>query len=251
MDLNKKLDADIPADAIEKRSQGGKELSYLSGAYVINRLNEVLGQGNWSYGFEKLEKVFEGTIAQYSGDAFSTSYIAQVQIRADINGKTVYFTEVGYGDGTDKKNPGKAHELAVKEAVTDGLKRAAKNLGRSMGLGLYFKGDMYVSTTTSEVGEVVNETGATVFSGNTNVNTGSSIGNKRSGAKNVPIKVLKGQIKSAFAVLQDQKKITKEDWAKEYSNNQKVDDMDQEMVTQILTKLSTNYPELGLTAGGQ
>lgn len=111
------LDEQIPESAVETREQSGKKLSYLSGQYVINRLNKVLGQGNWEYQIYELNKVFEGTIAQYSGEAFTTSYIAQVQLRADINGKEVRFVEVGYGDGADKKSAGKAHELATKEAV--------------------------------------------------------------------------------------------------------------------------------------
>jgi recombination DNA repair RAD52 pathway protein len=49
------------------------------------------------------------------------------------------FIDYGYGDGSDKFKIGKAHELAVKEAVTDGIKRCAKNLGMSMGLALYDK----------------------------------------------------------------------------------------------------------------
>lgn len=137
--LKKQLDAPIPDKFVETREQAGRQLEYLSGAYVIDRMNQTFGQGNWEYQLGELRKVYEGKVTQKSGEVFATSYIATITIKATIEKNTVVFTDVGYGDGTDKANPGKAHELAVKEAVTDGVKRAAKNLGRSMGLELYFK----------------------------------------------------------------------------------------------------------------
>ncbi len=246
-ELVKVLDSNIPEDVIEKRSGGGgKELSYLSGAYVIDRLNQVLGIGEWSYSIESLTKVFEGEVAGYSGDVKSVSYTAIVQLEASIAGKRVFFTEVGYGDGTDKKNAGKAHELAVKEAVTDGVKRAAKNLGRSMGLGLYFKEGQYVGETSDAVDKsATKETKAVSGVGNES-NTGRSEGSKSNGSKAGNIKVLRTQIKSAFAVLQDQKKITKEAFISEYTKGTTVDDLDDANINVVIEKLKTNYPELGL-----
>src|ERR1700722_7790641 len=123
------LNQNIPAEVVEEREawRGGPKLSYLSGAYVINRLNEVLGQGNWGYSIKALNKVHEGTIEQTAGSVFTVSYITTLGFYAMIDGKGASFDEVGYGDGTDKKSQGKAHELATKESVTDALKRAAKN----------------------------------------------------------------------------------------------------------------------------
>lgn len=138
------LDSKIPRDVISQRDGGnGRSLSYLEGHYVIDRLNKILGVGKWAYGAE-LTKVFEGTVKdRYDNDVFNTSYIAKVRMVVTIGSETkevtTEFIDVGYGDGSDKKNPGKAHELAVKEAVTDGIKRCAKNLGMSMGLALYDK----------------------------------------------------------------------------------------------------------------
>lgn len=138
------LDSKIPRDVISQRDAGnGRSLSYLEGHYVIDRLNKVLGVGKWAYGAE-LTKVFEGTVKdKFDKDVFTTSYIAKVRMVVTIGSETkevtTEFVDVGYGDGSDKKNPGKAHELAVKEAVTDGIKRCAKNLGMSMGLALYSK----------------------------------------------------------------------------------------------------------------
>ncbi len=145
-ELQNTLNSNIPEQFVEQREawKNGPKLSYLSGAYVINRLNEVLGQGNWGYQIKSMIKVHEGVIQQSGVESFTTSYVTTISFGANIDGKIASFEDVGYGDGTDKKSAGKAHELAVKEAVTDGIKRCAKNLGISMGLGLYFKSGEYV-----------------------------------------------------------------------------------------------------------
>lgn len=152
-DICKELDAGIPQSAVASRSQAGVTLSYLQGWYVIDKLNKIFGQGHWSYTLDKLEKVFEGKV----NEKHCVSYIATVNLSVEFSDRvpdndtitgyrknSVYFSDVGYGDGQDKNNPGKAHELAVKEAVTDGLKRCAKSLGMSLGLALYDKEQEYV-----------------------------------------------------------------------------------------------------------
>lgn len=142
-----KLDAKIPRDVISKRDAGrGVKLDYLEGWYVISRLNEVLGQGNWSYGAVDMNLVHTGTVDSDRGKRFVVHYTSKVRLVVELptNGKICEFIEFGYGDGMDSTNIGKAHELAVKEAVTDGLKRCAKNLGMSFGLALYDKSQEFV-----------------------------------------------------------------------------------------------------------
>lgn len=131
-EIIKKLDTKIPRDCISMRDAGqGRKLAYLEGWYTIARMNEIFGQGNWSYVVHEMRLVFAGKV----GDKECAHYVAHVQVTA----LGTSFSDYGYGDGTDKYNPGKAHELAVKEAVTDGVKRCAKNFGMSMGLALYDK----------------------------------------------------------------------------------------------------------------
>lgn len=157
-----KLDAKIPRDAISTRDGGqGRKLDYLSGYYVIARMNELLGQGNWDYN-SSVVKLHEGLVKGRYGEVFSVHYMAQVTLRVtmpDGVGGTVYsnFTDYGYGDGTDKVSPGKAHELAIKEAVTDGVKRCAKNLGMSLGLALYSKEQENVDEVGSPQERVVQD----------------------------------------------------------------------------------------------
>lgn len=263
MTIKQMLNQNIPESAVEKRSGGGgKELSYLTGAYVINRLNEVLGQGNWGYSITELSKTFEGKLVQgfKKEVVFATSYLAQLVLTSKIDGVTTHFEEIGYGDGTDKTNPGKAHELATKEAITDALKRAAKNLGISMGLGLYFKSGEYVDEqavqTKPETRPVVTKTipspTATV-SKTTNtqpvaakVQENSSVLPSESTAPFTDTKILRAKIKSAFAVLEAQKKVSKTEFVTNYLAGGKVDTISNEQVNKTLDMLKNNFKELGL-----
>jgi recombination DNA repair RAD52 pathway protein len=245
MEIKKQLDSNIPQEEITTREawSGGPKLSYLTGAYVINRMNEVLGQGNWGYQIKNLTKVFEGEIAQANGKAFTTSYIAVVEMWAKIDGNITNFQEVGYGDGTDKKSAGKAHELATKESVTDGFKRAAKNLGISMGLGLYFKSQEYIDETTSEKPKKLEPSKSQdaepqqppmAASGNKAVKSTASA------------TTLHKQIKGVFSVLQAQKKVTKDDFVSSFLGGKKTDDLTVEEANATLGVIRAKFPEMGV-----
>lgn len=136
--LNDQID---PSSIKEREGGGGKTLSYLEGHTVIGRLNRVFGPLGWASQTSKLDLVFSGEVDnRYGKKSHCVSYIAQVRLVVQgPDGKATEHTCTGYGDGMDANNPGKAHELAVKEAETDALKRCAKNLGNSMGLELYDK----------------------------------------------------------------------------------------------------------------
>ena len=266
-ELQGKLDQNIPASAVEKRSGGGgKELSYLTGAYVINRLNEVLGQGNWGYTLKSLTKTFEGKIIQgfKKEEVVTVSYIAQLVFEANIEGKRAFFEEIGYGDGTDKTNPGKAHELATKEAVTDALKRAAKNLGISFGLGLYFKSEEYVDETPLEVtsgtdaktepktlpvatkAEAGIRVGSSAVAKNTASQPASETKPSESKTPLTDTKAAREKIKLAFKVLNAQKKITKDEFVTKYLAGGKADTISDEQVIKAVTELKQNFKELSV-----
>ncbi len=155
-EITNALNENIPRDAIALRDGGGtKKLSYLEGWYVIDRMNKVFGQGNWAYDIKALTNVHSGEgTDNYGKPVFNTHYIAQVKVTAKFGDTTVAIEDVGYGDGSDKKSIGKAHELATKEAVTDALKRACKSFGMSMGLALYDKTQENVSDDDREAAAV-------------------------------------------------------------------------------------------------
>lgn len=127
-EICKELDAKIPRDVVSLREGGGgKKLSYLEGHYVIDRLNKVFGHLSWASETMEMEQL----------PTENVSYRARVRITVrGPDGVVVSHDGYGYGSDKSKHTP---HELAVKEAETDALKRAAMKFGMSMGLALYDK----------------------------------------------------------------------------------------------------------------
>lgn len=256
-DIQKELDNNIPKDVVSTREGGGgKSLLYLETWYVIDRLNQVLGQGNWGYSTQTLTKVFEGEVEQYSGKVFSTSYTALVNLWVTVGENSTNFIEVGYGDGTDKKSPGKAHELATKEAVSDALKRAAKNLGRSMGLALYDKTQEYVGEVSTNIGTNTERTVVSSTSSKTQrldiSNSGVTKDSTKSNGTESPAfqiqskKPIKELITSAFKVLEAQKKITAAEFKDKYQKGAGLSTLSEPTLQFILNSLKTDFPGLGL-----
>lgn len=139
------LDQPIPKTAVTQRTQSGVKLDYLEGWYVIDRLNQVFGTLGWSVEVVCTERVQleQKPKANGNGDNWYVGYLAHVRIKCGHDTQAVK-EDYGFGQGIDN-DLGKAHESAVKEAVTDALKRCAKDLGMSMGLALYDKTKANVS----------------------------------------------------------------------------------------------------------
>lgn len=126
------LDQKIPRDVVSLRDGGGgRKLSYLEGHYVIDRLNKVFGHLNWAKEIVDVREVKNETPR-----GTFPAYLVKVRLTVFVEGRATI--KEGYGYGADKSSQN-AHELAIKEAVTDALKVAAKDLGMSMGLALYDK----------------------------------------------------------------------------------------------------------------
>ena len=237
-ETQKRLDEDIPKDAIDTRSHAGVTLSYLSGAYVINRLNQVYGNGNWSSEIRLLEKVYEGTLKNSKGeDTFNVSYRAIVKLT--IPDKELRIMTVqegsGYGDGLDKRNPGKAHELAIKEAETDALKRAAKNLGISMGIGLYFKGGDY------EVDQ--NEAKTEEVPVSVPVKTKVDVPKAEPKAKKEPT-IKRTRLREYTRTLVSLKKVTPDEIVKTYLNGKSKEQITEEMAESAVAQILIDYKEV-------
>lgn len=244
--IREELDAKIPRDAISARDAGfgGKKLSYLEGWYVIDRLNKVFGQGNWDYSTDKLDKTFEGEV----NGKFYVSYVATVSLNVTFPGnETCRFTDVGFGDGQDGKNPGKCHELAVKEAVTDGIKRCAKSLGMSTGLALYDKSQENVEDEAPAAKPSVNVQAVQSTQGPA-IDSKPAVGSsKAQQAPSANLDAQKAVIKSAVKVLDAQKKVSIAQFKKLLQANfsvEKVDELKPEQVAEVLAGLRKDYPEL-------
>lgn len=134
----KQLTAPLPRDAVKTRRQAGSQLAYVEGQYVIDALNKIVGFGMWDHRVVEVVCVAEEKTQTKSGrDAWDVAYRATVRltVRNDEGAQCVH-EDVG-GDGSRLPSRGDAHENALKGAVTDALKRAARCMGEQFGLSLY------------------------------------------------------------------------------------------------------------------
>jgi len=137
--LNAKLD---PKHVIKPTGQYGPKGDYLEGWHVINEANRIFGFDGWSYTHE-LKQVIKETNAKGN---IEIGYICNCTVTVG----DVIRQDVGYGSGAAKKE-GDAHEGAVKEAVTDALKRCLRTFGNPFGLALYDKAQANVGITPPEL----------------------------------------------------------------------------------------------------
>lgn len=151
--VEKELESNIPREVIGERSAGmGRTLSYLASWYVIDRLNKVFGNLGWDSETVDMKLITENP----------ARYVSKVRITVSVpalssDGELIGYTKVtkeGTGWGSDKpRKDGSVespHEMAVKEAESDALKRAAMKLGISMGLGLYDKSGEFIDEKVPE-----------------------------------------------------------------------------------------------------
>lgn len=136
----------LPPSAVRQRDGfKGSKLSYVSGTYIIGKLNEIFGL-HWtndiismhcSYGpVTRTFKAKDGS--EY--ERYVSAHECQVKLSIVLDGVITYKSGVGSGSGIDS-DPAKALESSAKEAETDALKRAAYKFGNALGLALYPDGD--------------------------------------------------------------------------------------------------------------
>lgn len=119
---------------IAKRSGGGKSLSYLEAWDVKAHLIRIFGFGGWSWDVRSAELAFE---EQNERGQWHVGYKVVGCLKIDPVFAT--YTEAAVGFST-LASRGEAHDMAIKTAESDALKRAAINLGDQFGLSLYNNG---------------------------------------------------------------------------------------------------------------
>ena len=135
--LQTKLD---PAN-VKPAKQFGPKGDYIEGWLAIAEANRIFGFGEWSYTIQECTCVHQGhrDIGKEKKPGFGVTYTAKVRVTiSDPNMGEVIREDFGAGHGYDV-DCGLAHESAVKEAVTDALKRALRTFGNPFGLALYDK----------------------------------------------------------------------------------------------------------------
>jgi len=144
---------------IAKRTQGGKQLSYLESWDVRAHLIRMFGYGNFDV--ETVEQSPVGTREYMSGekDMVECIWFAKVRLTIrDSHGKRLCrYTESAVGSTSGPATMiGEHHDNAVKTAASDALKRCAINLGTQFGLSLYDDGstrDVVKGTLVQPEGE--------------------------------------------------------------------------------------------------
>lgn len=134
----KRLSAPLDNARVKSRDKSGIALSYLEGHDVISTANSIFGFGNWSYTVKELAQISEET-NQKGNIVVGYKALIEITIYSDDRKFSISRNDVGFGNGVSKSSFD-AHELAGKESITDGLKRAFRTFGEQFGNGLYDKG---------------------------------------------------------------------------------------------------------------
>jgi len=126
------LSAKLDASNVKKRSQAGRELSYIEGWVAIAEANRIFGFDGWHRETVELRQLV--TVYDNAKGNKVVNYLAKVRVTVG----TIVREGCGFGSGIDR-DEGQAHESALKEAETDAMKRALMTFGNPFGLALYDK----------------------------------------------------------------------------------------------------------------
>lgn len=126
----------------------GKGFSHLEAYDVRAHLNRIFGFVRWSAITESCELIFEsetekdGQRGKYS--VWTVGYKAKVRlvISSPCGWELAEYSEYAAGDAQNQPSRADAHDLAMKTAESQALKRCAVNLGDQFGLSLYNDGSL-------------------------------------------------------------------------------------------------------------
>ena len=128
-----------------KRVHNLKGLSYMEAYDIRAHLNRVFGFARWSSDVISMEQIYERFHKNSKGtDAVSVGYRAGLTLTICAPDGELLATYTEYAAGSASGFPvakhADAHDMAIKTAESQALKRAAINLGDQFGLSLYQNG---------------------------------------------------------------------------------------------------------------
>lgn len=131
-----------PLNGVRVAKLEGK-FSYLETWDVLAHLGRIFGPENWDKEVE-YAIVFESQRDPSKPGGWDVCYSAKCRlIIRDPDGALVCIKEdAATGSALNHPSRADAHDLALKSAVSDALKRAAKDLGNQFGLSLYDSGSI-------------------------------------------------------------------------------------------------------------
>lgn len=122
-----------------------KGMNHLEAYDVRTWLTRIFGFGGWAVETIALDVVHQGETKTRQGrDAFSVVYRAQVRLTVrDPYGNVLTTFDDGAAGDAVLPTLGDAHDMAMKTALSQALKRCAVNLGDAFGLSLYNGGGQF------------------------------------------------------------------------------------------------------------
>jgi len=120
------LQQDVDAEFVSERSG----LSYVTGRYTKQRLNELFGPLGWSF------EVLDVRLDRENMSAFVHGRLTVTIHPPEGDPVTVTKDGLALGFASGRSN-NEAFDFAIAEAATDSRKRAAVSLGQNLGLCLY------------------------------------------------------------------------------------------------------------------
>jgi hypothetical protein len=149
------LNRDIENDEISWLDQGrGVSVPFLPLHHYIREANRIFGFGGWEMTTEDLSLVGEWPVFRHGGrdypDKVGIVVAYRARVRVTVHTDAGPRSSVGCGfcssvayrydnEIPDTCDPSQAHEVALKGAESDALKRALRNWGDRFGLSLYDK----------------------------------------------------------------------------------------------------------------
>lgn len=144
-----------------RRVQTLRGLSHLEAWDVRRTLIRVFGFEGFSVETLALDLVAEREAKQGEKSRFTVVYRAQVRlsIRNGAGCPVTHWEDAAAGDSRNQPSLGDAHDMAMKTALSQALKRCAVNLGDQFGLSLYNDGsrDAVVMRSLAYMGDPVPE----------------------------------------------------------------------------------------------
>lgn len=150
------------------RVQKLRGMAHLEAWDVRRYLIRVFGYGGWDFEVLETELVHASAIDKQKKDKDDNPYTYQAHtvvyrvtgrlIIKDENGFPIaHFDDGAAGDAVNQPSVGEAHDMALKTAMSQAIKRCAVNLGDQFGLSLYNDGDNEPVVKWSLIPNPVNE----------------------------------------------------------------------------------------------
>jgi DNA recombination protein Rad52 len=151
------LEKPLDSRHIRPPQQFGPKGDYLEGWHVIAEANRIFGFDGWSYEAVDTRCVSEAPrkIGKAQKEGWGVTYTSRVRVTVD----GIVREDFGAGHGYDV-DLGLAHESAIKEAITDALKRCLRTFGNPFGLALYDKTRANVVDVAAEESHAVSKADA-------------------------------------------------------------------------------------------